>query len=563
VKPMLRDLNITNFAIIDKARIEFEHGLCLLTGETGAGKSIIIDALGMALGMRASADLVHSGAKEAKVEAVFSVGTLPELKLLADEAGFAFAGELILRRRLSAGGTSRAYINDSQVSAATLRQVGELLVTIHGQGEGDELLGPEGQLALLDAFAGNWEALEIVAALYDELAAVEAELAKINTDERERLRELDLLGHQIREIEAAKLDPHEEEELKKDAALLRNAERIRELADHAFVELYADDQAITGRLSGVLQDLTELAEFEPDFRASYEQLESLKYQIDDIAASLRDFMNSVENDPKRLELVENRLDVIKSLQRKYGATTDEVLSYLEKAESRYEELQNADQRSEALSRRASELKTQYDDGARSLRGRRRAAIPEFVQEVGKHLTDLAMGKARLEVELADNPRGRTKTGRDRVTFMISPNPGEEVKPLAKIASGGELSRLMLAIKSCAIESESGRTLIFDEVDAGIGGRVAEFVGRKLKRLSKGKQIICITHLPQVTVYADLHSKVVKKAAAKTTEVHVRRLNDADRIEELARMMGGEEITDLTREHAGDLLRQARDYTSRC
>lgn len=557
---MLRDLNITNFAIINKVRIEFEEGLSLLTGETGAGKSIIIDALGMALGLRASSDFVHSGAKEASVEAVFNLS--PEFEGIAEEAGFSLDGELILRRRLSSAGVSRAYVNDSQVSVSTLRQLGELLVAVHGQGEGDELLGPEGQLAILDAFANAADQVAEISKLYSKLTSLEEELEKINTDERERLRELDLLSHQISEIEAVKLDPQEAEDLSRQVKLLRNSEKLRELTGSAFQQLYAGDSAITERLTGVIAKVSELTEFEPSFKPALDQLDALRIQMDDVASSLRDFLARIDYDPQQLERMEARFDAIKTLQKKYGPSTEEVISYLERARHRREELLHADERSEELRKETDKVRRQYDEAAESLRRSRREAIKDFVGQVERHLSELAMEKARLHVEMSDHPRGRTRTGIDRINFLIAPNPGEELKPLAKIASGGELSRLMLAIKSCAVEPKRFRTVIFDEVDAGIGGRVAEFVGRKLKRLSDSQQVICITHLPQVTVYADHHSKVVKRSLPDSTEVTVESLSGDARLEELARMMGGEEITDVTREHARDLLKQARDYSLR-
>jgi len=557
---MLRDLNISNVAIIDRLEMEFTPGLNLLTGETGAGKSIIIDALGLALGARGSADLVKTGAKEAVVEAVFDNPDSEEIRRLADEAGFSLGDELILRRRVSAKGVSRAYANDSHASVSTLRRLGELLVNVHGQREGDELLGPEGQMAVLDAYADAGEAAQRVSETFDRLRSVEGELESTLTDERARARELDLLSHQVNEIESAKLDPGEEEHLGRESELLRNAERLRELSDRAFRQLYAGDDAITARLAVLVGDVSELAGFDKSFAADRKQLEETRYQLEEIANSLRDFSARIDDDPRRLEKIEQRLDAIRTLQRKYGETTAEVLDYLEKAKARHAELQGADERLEILRAELSELEGYYESEAAELRSIRESSVPEFVAKVKSHLAELAMSKARFEVSLRDNPRGRTRRGKDRVAFRISPNPGEDLKPLEKVASGGELSRLMLAIKSSSAEPKGYRTVIFDEVDAGIGGRVAEFVGRKLKRLSASQQVICITHLPQIAVYAEHHSRVVKRSGAGVTEVESRTLGEEERVEELARMLGGERITEVTRRHALQLLKQARSYS---
>ncbi len=556
---MLNSLNISNVAIIDQLEVEFGQGLNLLTGETGAGKSIIIDSLGLALGYRASSELVRTGAGEARVEAVFTGAKSPEISQIAEKIGFTYDGELILRRRLRADGVSKAYINDAQVNVSTLREVGTFLVAIHGQGEGDELLGAEGQLALLDAFAGCASRVDKVSTLFSNLQILEEELNSVCTNERERVREIDLLEHQIKEIEAARLDPEEEKALLQQRNLLRNAEKLRELSERAFQELYAGEDAITGRLAEVVSLVAELSNFEESFREKKNQIEEAGYQLDDAAASLRDFLSRIEADPARLEQIELRLDTIRSLQKKYGDTTEEVLHYLEEAKVRLEGFRGADERAEGLRKELEELLQVYENESLTLRAAREGAVPGFEKEVMKHLAELAMEKAGFSVALEPHPRGRTRRGMDRVAFLISPNPGEALKPLAKIASGGEMSRLMLAIKSCAVEPRSHFTAIFDEVDAGIGGRVAEFIGRKLKRLSKLQQVICITHLPQIAVYSEFHSTVIKRADEGRTLVDVKALAGKDQIEELARMLGGEEITDVTRKHARELLSQARNY----
>jgi DNA repair protein RecN (Recombination protein N) len=559
---MLISLNISNVAIIDRLEIEFGTGLNLLSGETGAGKSIIIDALGLTLGNRASAELIRSGADEALVEAIFSDIIDPAVKRIASNAGFSCDDELILRRRLRSDGSSRAYINDAQVNISTLRELGTSLVTVHGQSEGDELLGSEGQLSLLDSYAGNEDQVAKVSEVYTSVVNLEAELERVTTNERERVREIDLLEHQIGEIEGAKLELGEEEMLLQERNLLRNAERLRELSEGAFDLLYAGEDSITSSLAKVLSFVSELAQYEGSLKEKQEQIESASYQLEDAAAAIRDFLARVEADPSRLEQIELRLDSIKSLQRKYGETTAEVLSYLEKAKMRLEELRHADERAGTIRTELEERISLYEQESLILRKSRMSAIPRFEKDVMRHLSDLAMEKAKFSVQMEPHPRIRTRSGTDRVTFLISPNPGEDLKSLAKIASGGEMSRLMLAVKSCVIGPRNHATAIFDEVDSGIGGRVAEFVGRKLKRLSSEQQIICITHLPQIAIYADLHATVRKRTLKNRTEVSVTQLDGESRIEELARMLGGEEITEVTRKHARELLAQARQHAAK-
>lgn len=559
---MLQQINIRNFAIISHLEIDFAPGLNLLTGETGAGKSIIIDALGMALGSRGSSEFVQTGAKQAVVEAVFLNPCIVEIDQLAEETGFALGKELILRRRLDSSGTSKAYINDSQVNVASLRRLGELLVTIHGQSEGDELLGSEGQLSLLDLYAESTEQLKAVSSLFERLRAVSNELDKISTDERARIRELDLLEHQIREIEAAKLDPGEEEETKKQCELLRHSEKIRELSKSAFQQLYAGDGAITSQLAEVINRVAKLADFESSFSDIRGRLEEARFQLEDAANFIRDFLSGIEDDPQTLENLELRLDAINTLRRKYGESVEDVLIYLDKAKERRESLRTADERAGELRIESEKITQEYEKAGAKLSKLRKNAVKAFTKDVCKHLAELAMEKAGFEISLTPHPRGRTSSGIDNVVFMISTNPGEDLKSLARIASGGELSRLMLAIKSCAMEPVSHRTVIFDEVDTGIGGRVAEFVGRKLKRLSNAQQVICITHLPQIAVYANQHTSVLKISDDKKTEVNIHTLSDEERVTELARMLGGEKITDVTREHADELWHQARKYSAK-
>lgn len=558
---MLRDLRIRNVAIIDELSIEFDGGLNLLTGETGAGKSIIIDALGLALGQRGSAELVRSGAREAVVEAVFCHVQTPALRALAEEAGFEIGEELILRRRYAAGGVSRAFVNDFQVNLTTLAQIGAQLVTVHGQGEGDELLSADGQLSLLDQYGGLEERTGELGLLHERLSAARAELESITADERSRARELDLLTHQINEIEAARLDADEETELRKQREIMRNAEQIRRTGEQAYGGLYDNEDSIIGRLAEVEKLIGDLGEFDPRFRAVSANLESSRFQMEDAAAELRDFLAGVDLDPEHLQEIELRLDLYKTLQRKYGPDTPDVFKFLDDARQRHEKLQTAEARMSGLAEEVEELKREYQAKAAELSADRARTAKKFCRDVEKHLAELAMEKAKFGVALEPHPRGATRTGVDRVTFMISANPGEAPKPLSRVASGGEQSRLMLAIKSSTFKPERHRSVIFDEVDTGIGGRVADFVGRKLARLARGQQVICITHLPQIAAYAAHHATVNKRSAGGETLVGVETLDGEGQVTEIARMLGGETITEISREHARQLLAQAEAHAT--
>ena len=557
---MLKELHIRNLAIIENATIEFDSGLNLITGETGAGKSIIIDSLGLALGNRASSEMVRTGEKSASVTAFFSKVKSAEIANLSQEIGFDFEGEITLRRRLTASGSSKAYINDEPVNLNTLSKIGNILVTIHGQGEGDELLTAKGQYDLYDSFAQTLDLRYEVSNLCRLILAVRRQMAEINEDEMARARELDLLKHQINEIDSARINPEEEAELKRQSQVLQNAERLKELGERGYHRLYESEEALISGISEIENIISELSEFDSRFKDLLEQTQGARYQLEDAAEEIRDFTAGVEADPQSLQEIEARIDLYKTLQRKYGATTEDVLSFLEDARLRLQGLENADISAEELQKELEKLEREYAEKSQELSDRRLAKRDKLAAGVEKHLSELAMEKARFAVDITSDSEKINELGIDQLSFSLSPNPGESMKPLAKIASGGEQSRLMLAIKSCTLQPMTDRVIIFDEIDAGLGGRVADFLGRKLAQLAKFQQIICISHLPQVAAYAGVHSRISKQTREDRTVVQVDALDYIDRIEEIARMLGGEDISDVTRVHAKEILEKAESYT---
>lgn len=552
---MLTDLSITNIAIIDALHISLKPGLTILTGETGAGKSIIIDAVGLIMGGRASADLIRSGSDEAVVEALFDISSLPELSEQLNGSGFPCDTELLIKRSISRSGKNRIFINGAMATLTLLSDISRRLINIYGQHESQTLLRPENQLLLLDLFAENADLRGTFAGLYEELQAVKERLARADEEEREAARRLDLLTFQSQEIAGAGLRDGEEEELEEQRRLLANAEKLGGTSAEAFELLYGGDGALLGQLRRIGNAVREIAAIDQSLGETATSLESCYLQLEDAAMTLRGYASRVEADPLSLQRVEDRLDQITRLKRKYGATIGEILVFKGRVDGELELLRDREHDREALHGQRDRL-----DGELRLRGaelsrRRAAAAGPLKQALEKEARQLAMKSAVIEANLTllDEPR---PTGFERMELLFSPNAGEPPRPLAKIASGGELSRLMLAFKQVLPEGEVP-TLVFDEVDSGIGGATSETVGRKLKRVARQQQVLCITHLPQVAVFADQHLHVAKRVDNGRTATSVTPLDGESRIEELSRMLGGAVITDTTRSHAGEMLATAR------
>jgi DNA repair protein RecN (Recombination protein N) len=561
---MLKELNIKNLAIIDQLRVEFAPGLNVLTGETGAGKSIVVDALSLVLGERASVDLIRSGFQEAVVEAAFELNShgAGEVTALLSEQGIEMdpGGDLIVRRVLSSSGKNKVYINGSLANLATLAAVGENLADIHGQHEHQSLLSLERQMEMLDTFGGLDTLRDEVTAEYRRLFDIRKDLAELQEGERDRAQREDLLRYQKNEIEAAQLKPGEGEELENAQKVLANAEKLAILSAMVDEVLYSSDGSALANLKKAINGLKDVVEIDSSLAGALDLCESGRAQIEEAAREVASYHNRAESDPQRLEQIGDRLDLIQKLKKKYGNTIEEILDFGAKAAAALERMEQSTEEIEKLKSGIQEIKFGLTDKANQLTKKRMAAAHELEKKVEAELDHLGMKRTTFTLKITQEPGGDTfdglklgPRGVDRVEFLISPNAGEEPRSLAKIVSGGELSRIMLALKSILVEGDGIPTLVFDEVDAGIGGAVAEEVGKKLKRVAKKRQVFCITHLPQIASMAGSHYGVTKSVKKERTSTEVRLLNKQERVEEIARMLGGKTITEATVKHAEEMI----------
>ncbi len=570
---MLAEITIRNFAIIDQVTVRLARRLNVLTGETGAGKSIIVDALAAVLGERTSPDVVRGGASSAQIEAHFELTPALQDRLapILEEQGL--AGDdpryLILSREIRAAGRSMARVNGRLVSAAVVRQVGELLVDIHGQTEHLSLLRVPEHLGFLDRFARTGDLRAEMARLAGNVSRLRAEIVAIQENSLARERRLERLRYEMDEIEAARLADGEEEALRAERTRLANAEKLSELAGSAYEAVYGgsgETPAGSDLLGQALVWLIDLERIDPELAKLRERLESLVEGLDDVARELRRYRDAVEYNPSRLDQVEERLALISSLKRKYGAGIPEILAYARRASAELEQLGGGEERLEKLISQLAEAKTAAATVARQLSRRRHAAAADLAAAVESQLADLAMERARFSVGIEQEPdpdgleiEGQSlafdRTGVDRVEFLLAPNPGEPMRPLARIASGGENSRLMLALKTVLSEADDTGTLIFDEVDTGIGGRLGHVVGEKLAALASTHQVLCVTHLPQLAAFADIHLRVGKELAENRTRTVVAALDREERLAELAAMQGG--VSPGTLRSAEEMLARAQ------
>ena len=557
---MLKLLRISNIALVASAELQLGPGLTLLTGETGAGKSILVDALGLVLGARASAELVRTGADRAVVEAVIESESareaLERLGLPADE------DEVIIRREVQASGKGRASVNGALVPAHTLRDLAPFLAVVHGQHEPQGLLDPDTHLDLVDAHAGAERTG--VAEAHGRLREIDAQLDALRHDRREAERRREMLEYQAAEIEKASLRSGEEDELRAEKAVQANAGRLAALSSEAYALLYEDDGAALARLRQAYRKVEELSSIDRRFQAHLQGREAVVAQLDELALFLRDYQEGLQVIPGRLDEIEARLAVIERLMRKYGATEEDVLAFADRCNAELKRLASPEQTQRMLEQERAGAAKQYLELAAVLSKERRTAAKDLEKRVEAELVQLAMEKTRFRVRFdpdipltdAADSSGWTERGLETAEFLLSPNPGEELRPLARIASGGELSRILLALNSVATLDGQGRTLVFDEVDAGIGGRVAEVVGRKLRAMAARHQVLCVTHLPQIASLADTHYLVRKRTERGRTTTELQRLQDGERVEEVARMLGGETVTDTARKHAREMVKQA-------
>jgi DNA repair protein RecN (Recombination protein N) len=560
---MLRFIRIRDFALISELEVEFGPGLNLLSGETGSGKSILVDALGLLLGERASQEMVRTGSDQAVIEGVFTLESAGYLSNILKEAGIAPEDDLLLiRREIFSNGRNRVFINNTLVTLTLLKAVGDRLADIHGQNDHQALLQVGAQLDFLDSYGNNGNLAQEVEESYRRLQEIARRLKSIQIDEQDRLRKIDILQFQLDEIRRAQPGVREKEELEVEKSVLSNSERIFSLANEIYSRLYESDQSMVGQANRISRMLEELAGFDSRWGAHREALTETIYNLEDLALFARDYSAGMDFSPERLEVVEQRLSLLERLASKYGHSVAEILQYADKCEHELEDLTSLEDRHRHLeSQLESELK-QYQARAQKLSEKRQKAARQLERELKRELQALSMESTKFVVRFqpldssGQEPRIPAHFGTrgiDRVEFLVSPNLGEEPKPLARTASGGELSRIVLALKSLCSGADSNKTLVFDEVDVGIGGRVAEVVGRRLRSVSSGNQVLCVTHLPQIAAYATQHYIVRKEAVGSRTETSVQRLNESERVQELARMLGGETITETTRRHAREML----------
>ena len=567
---MLHEIHIQNFAIIDDLTVEFHPGLNLLSGETGSGKSIVVDALGLALGGRATTDVIRTGCDRATLTAVFRAPSRGTMKRWVEEYGLAEEGEaeIIFRRVIQANGRSRLLLNDQPVTLAAVRALADLLIEVHGQNEQVALFSPDAQLELLDRFAGVEELRDQVAVLYSRRRQLEAELDSLSQNEQDLLRTIDLLTFQLKELDQAELEPGEDARLEEEKKVLVHREKIQAAVSQAYGALYEDEHSACERVSVAARSLEELRLYDSSFEAQVEMLREAKARLEDAAITLRDYVKDLDASPHRLEEVEDRLALLDRIKRKYGKTLEDALAYREQVRRQLSGLEHSDERREEIARQLQFAAAEYRKAAESLSQKRHEAAGRLEKLLRKELADLGMEKTRFAVHFEPFPLEDAggPNGIDSIGFRISPNPGEDLRPLEKIASGGELSRIMLALKTVLgtvrLDGASAKraltpTFIFDEVDAGIGGSVAERVGQRLKRLAQTTQVICVTHLAQIACFADHHYYVEKFERGGRSHTRIEYLADEKaRAGELARMLSGTRVTDAVLKHATSMLKQA-------
>jgi DNA repair protein RecN (Recombination protein N) len=566
---MLLELSIKNFAIIESLSITLSRGLNILSGETGAGKSIILSAVSLILGDRAQQDLIRTGEDEAVVEALFS---LPENNpihdMIAERGIDATPEELTIKRIISREGKNRVFINGSLSTLSVLSEIGEELINISGQHEHQILLKPERHIDIVDSFGGLFPQRMELARMINQLQGLCDELSSIQMNEDDKAKREDFLRFQINEIDQAQLSPTEEEDCKAERELLANAEKLFKSADESGELLYFTEGSASEKIGSVLQMVTDISTIDPALAPLMESLKTALYAVEDAGKELKGYAGRVSFDPDRLNEIQERLRLIESLKKKYGSTVPDILAFSEKAKEELLGIERSEERISELKKKIETHRERTWEGARLLSGKRKETAKAFSKAIEDEVASLGMKgttfsvetkyvKASPEDDLNLNGVLATPKGIDRIEFLISPNIGEEPRALARIASGGELSRILLAMKKTLAQVHIIPTLIFDEVDAGIGGGIAQVVGKKLKAVSTHQQVICITHLPQIAGFADTHYSVVKETKEARTITRVERLSLDERVMEIARMLGGETITSTTLKHAKEMIESSR------
>ena len=566
---MLAELRLENYAVIDNVVIEFAAGLNLLTGETGAGKSILIDALGLLLGDKASSDVIRTGTERAVVAAVFeSEGTAARAieNILETNGLDAEDDSLILRREIASGGKGRVFVNNQPATVAVLKQIAPHLAVIHAQNESIVNFDGAARQDLLDAYAGV--ELKDVSAAFAHWKQIRGRIAELEQDEQDRMRLLDLWNFQCREIEEARLRAGEDEQLEAEKRVLANAEKIYGAAINAFDLLYEGNASTSSSLRAAQKHVEELVRYEPKFQEALAALDSARISVEDVGATLRDYAGGIQASPERLAEIEERLALLDRLKRKYGPTLEQTIVLGEDIRRKLSEMENKDQVLLELRAMLAVAADEYRKAARGISRKRVEAGRKLEKLVEAEINDLAMRASfRIAVEESEGEEHWASSGINQVVYRISTNTGEAMRPLEQIASGGELSRVMLALKACVEAGKKSvarapspaskaaqRTLVFDEIDTGIGGRAAEAVGKKLKALAKGNQVLCVTHLPQIATFADHHYLIEKREAAGRAKANVRQIRGEERTEEVARMLSGAKLTETSRKHAEQMIK---------
>jgi len=544
---MLRFLRIRNFALIDQLELHFEQGFNLLSGETGAGKSIIVDALGLLAGSKASAEVVRSGESKAVVEAIFETNLRDELDRLGLDAE---DGQLIIRREISSDERNRVYVNNQPTTVSALRELAPLLLDIHGQHEQQTLLDHSSQLSLIDVFADATGLALKVRDIFTATEKIEAELAELVADHARKVERLDLLAFQHDEIQKADPKPGETEEARQKLSILANAGKLLDAAARGYENLYESESSVLSNIAQIARILRDASQHDSRLEPIADQIETARITIQDIAYTLRDYADHVDADPQELERVQARLSELERLHRKYGP---DLLEHLHKVSGEMDSIGLTETKKEELQAKLSSLREQYAENAAQLSKKRRTASKKLEAAIERELHTLAMPHARFNIVWTDIQPGRA-SGIDRPELLISANPGEEPWPIEKIASGGELSRVMLALRTVLAVDGVQKALVFDEVDAGIGGKAAETVGQKLKELSSRYQIFCVTHLAQIAAFGDHQYRIEKQVQDGRSVTRVDALSGEARIEELVRMMSGSRVTDAARKHVKELLK---------
>jgi DNA repair protein RecN (Recombination protein N) len=564
---MLRFLRIRDFALIRELEMEFSEGLTVLTGETGSGKSILVDALGFLAGARSDPGMVRTDCPAAILEGVFTVEENAVAERLAESGIDSDDGTLLVRREISAAGRGRVFLNNSLVSLSLLKSIGGALADIHGQQENQALADSSSQLEWLDRYGGNDASSRTVHELYGAMREIARRLQALAMDEQERQRLLDILRFQADEIRRADIRPGEKEELEKERSLLANREKVCSLVSDAYSLLYENENSIVGQTERLVRILQHLVEFDSGWSAHLEALRESLFRLEEVCYVARDYAGNLDFSPDRLNQVEQRLAEFARLCSKYGSSTEAVVEFGKQCEARLAELDSSKETSIQLTQEMDAAWQRYLQAAEALSGKRRRDAGRLERDIKREFRALAMERMELHVDFRARERSARlhpgqvpawcgSDGLEHVEFLLAPNVGEEMRPLARIASGGELSRIMLAIKTLCKGNEKGKSLVFDEIDAGIGGRVADAVGRRLREVSAHNQVFCVTHLPQIAAYATDHFSVLKAVVGGRTETRVERLDSAARVQELARMMGGKVVTETTQRHAQELIAYA-------